>query len=211
MLRAVGSTTASATQGKVRNPGGGRGGGNGRGASGGGAGGGTWDPANKAAGVTLSGGNLVATLSASGGGTGGAKGTVVYSSGKRYFEVTVSAASTELAIGCANAIASTGNPPGSTTDSYGYYAPNGRGYYNGSFTFVGASYTVGDVIGVMWESGTITFYKNGTLQGSVATGITGSIYPMAGNALGATPQVVCTINTGATAFGNLPSGASAWG
>lgn len=170
----------------------------------------TWDPANLATGATLSGSNLTLTHPPAAGGTGGSRGTTAYTSGDRYFEVTVATAATELIIGIARADAGVVNPPGTTAASYGYYAPLGRGYTGGAFTFTGATYTVGDVIGVRYDGTTLTFYKNGVVQGTATPGYANP-YPQAGTALGATPRPVSILNTGGSAFSFLPSGASAWG
>lgn len=205
MLRAVGSSDNSAG-GKTRRSG--RGAGQGRGGTGTVATS-TWDPANLGTGSALSGGNLVLTCPLAGN-TGGSRGTTAYSSGDRYFEVTVSGSATELVIGVGRSDATVNNPPGTTGASYGYYAPLGRGYFTGAFTFTGATYTVGDKIGVRYDGTTLTFYKNGVVQGTATPGFA-TPYPMAGVAAGANPRAVCTINTGGSAFSFLPSGASAWG
>jgi hypothetical protein len=64
----------------------------------------------------------------------------------------------------------------SRTGSYSYYT-NGSKYSGTSATAYGASFTSGDVIGVTVGAGIITFYKNGTSQGSAFTGLTGFFKP----------------------------------
>ncbi len=64
----------------------------------------------------------------------------------------------------------------SRTGSYSYYT-NGNKYTGTSFSAYGASFTSGDIIGIAVGSGTITFYKNGTSQGSAFTGLTGNFKP----------------------------------
>jgi hypothetical protein len=138
------------------------------------------------------------------------KGQTAYTpTGDLYFEVRVTGAATELMVGVGTTGTTNANPPGSNATSWSYYQI-GRGYYNGAFTWTGTSFAVGDYIGVRFNGTTLTFYKNGVSQGTATPGRT-DLKPMAGNALGATPQVVATINTGASAFQYLPSGCTAWG
>lgn len=168
----------------------------------------TWNPSDKHTNVTLSGANRVSTYASSG--AGSVRATQVYASGDKYFEITVSSAATELVIGVGTSAAALGNPPGTSTTSWGYYAPLGRGYHNGAFTFTGASYTVGDVIGVRFNGTTITWYKNGVSQGTATPGVT-ALYPFVGTAAGGTPNVVCTLNMGASEFKYPISGVTGWG
>ena len=64
----------------------------------------------------------------------------------------------------------------SRTGSYSYYT-SGSKYSGTSASAYGASFTSGDVIGVTVGAGIITFYKNGTSQGSAFTGLTGFFKP----------------------------------
>jgi len=64
----------------------------------------------------------------------------------------------------------------SRTGSYGYYT-NGSKYSGTSASAYGATFTAGDIIGVTVGSGTITFYKNNTSQGSAFTSLTGNFKP----------------------------------
>jgi hypothetical protein len=58
------------------------------------------------------------------------------------------------------------------------YHSNGNRYVNGSGSAMGATYTTGDLIGIAFDadSGTLYGYKNGVLQGTVATGLTSDSY-----------------------------------
>ncbi len=180
------------------------------GAAAGGGASGTWNPSDKSVNVTLSGGDLIATGSTTA--VGSVRGTSGHSSGNRYCEITVTSNVYELLCGLSRTTAPIGGPPGTTTDSWGYYAPTGRKYYNGVLTVYGASYAVGAVIGIQYNAGTLIFWKNGVSQGDAFTGLTGTLYPMWGNAAATSPANVGTLNTGASAFAySLPSGASAWG
>jgi Concanavalin A-like lectin/glucanases superfamily/SPRY domain len=107
-------------------------------------------------------------------------GTIGMSSGKFYWEMTVTSA------GCSCGIAAGALPsgaPGSSATGYAYNY-DGRKVNNSSLTSYGASYTVGDVIGFAFDAdaGTITCYKNNTSQGTMFSGLTsGPYFAAAGN------------------------------
>jgi hypothetical protein len=136
--------------------------------------------------ITVSNGNLAYSTS-SGGNHAIVRGTIAPSSGKFYWEATLTTvgggwpsigvmlATTPLApAGSASYV-------GYYSTSYGYNATNTSGsgtfYNNNSGTTYGAFYTAGDVIGVAFDAttGSITFYKNGASQGvatsSIPTGL----------------------------------------
>jgi len=73
---------------------------------------------------------------------------------------------------------------GNSNGHISYYNINGNKYVNGgSSTAYGSTYTVGDVIGIAvdMDAGEITFYKNGTSQGTITGGIdTSATYFFAG-------------------------------
>ena len=54
-----------------------------------------------------------------------------------------------------------------------YYAGNGQAYTGGSGTSYGATYQIGDIISVLYDADnrTLTFWKNGTSQGTAFTGL----------------------------------------
>ena len=91
---------------------------------------------------------------------------------------------------------------GSSSTSYAY-SSNGTKYNNASATSYGASFTNGDVIGVAFDGSTLTFYKNGTSQGSAFTGLSGDF--VLGVSLWGT--AVCVANFGQRPFAyTAPSG-----
>ena len=65
-----------------------------------------------------------------------------------------------------------------SADQWGYYDNNGKLYNNGSNSNYGASYSAGDIIGIAFDAdnGTLKFYKNGSDQGTAATGLTSGPY-----------------------------------
>jgi hypothetical protein len=165
----------------------------------------TWNPLNIAGGA-LSNGNLDLTNTA-----GGRKvGTIGVSSGKWYWEVTVtSAGDAMIGIMPPSNPASTGsnNYLGGVATEYGYYAPSGQKYTNATGTSYGATFTNGDVIGVALDldAGTLVFYKNGVSQGTAFSSLTGTFAP--GVSAGGSSGASMTLNAGARPFAyTAPSG-----
>ena len=128
---------------------------------------------------TLSEGNLKLTNTSS---TWGSKfSTIGVSSGKWYAEFTVLSASLNIVGVIADAdttITGTDKYLGNTANSYGYFHSNGNKFNNGTGSAYGASYTTNDVIGVAldMDNGTLTFYKNGTSQGTAYSSLSGVFY-----------------------------------
>jgi hypothetical protein len=132
---------------------------------------------------TLSSGNLhVSEPSATT--YGSVASTIATSSGKWYCEITATTvgASQFTNIGITSTT-STAGYPGQTATSYGYQA-TARKVNNDIGSAYGATYTSGDIIGIAFDAdaGTLTFYKNGTSQGTAFTGIpSGSYYFVVGD------------------------------
>ena len=171
-----------------------------------------WNPLS-ATGATLTNGNLEATLTGSGGGRESVRGTLAVSSGKYYWEELLSdtgnqsgfygvvAASTESNIRLDAAT--------SGTNAVLYAAWNGNKAINGVSTSYGASFTTNDIIGVALDldGGTITFYKNGSSQGSITLPATGIAYTPTFAWNGAGSAGTTKTNWGARAFSfAAPSG-----
>lgn len=168
----------------------------------------TFNGGDKAAGITLSNGDLTATMN--GGNQWNAVRTYFStSSGKWYWEVTVDVdpASAYFFAGGIGTSSETLTYPGNTTEGYGYYGNNGN-KYNSSNSVYGDTYTAGDIIGVALDldSGKIWFSKNGVWQASgnpvsgvneAYSGVAGTFYAMIG--LYANTRAV-TANFGATDF-----------
>jgi hypothetical protein len=141
----------------------------------------TLNPLDKNAGTTPSNANLTWTASTP---WRSARATFGMTTGKWYWEVTASGANNMHGIGTATAAVSDNNYPGKDANGWGYFDSNGNKFTNGSGSSYGASYTTNDVIGVAFDAdnGTLTFYKNGTSQGTAFTGLTsGPYFPMVGN------------------------------
>jgi hypothetical protein len=141
----------------------------------------TLNPLDKNAGTTPSNANLTWTASTP---WRSARATFGMTTGKWYWEVTASGANNMYGIGTATAAIADNNYPGKDANGWGYFDTNGNKFTNGSGSSYGASYTTNDVIGVAFDAdnGTLTFYKNGTSQGTAFTGLTsGPYFPMVGN------------------------------
>jgi len=133
----------------------------------------TWNAVNKSANTTLSNGNLNATSAVAD--WRAVFGTVGMSSGKWYWELTITGASYHLH-GIAKQGANLDAFIGTDANGWGYYGSSGT-YNNSNYINTGsfASYTTGDVIGVAFDAdnGSLYFYKNGTVQNSGSAAYTG--------------------------------------
>ena len=117
--------------------------------------------------VTLSNGNLDFSSGASSGQYGTRFSSIGVTSGKWYAEFTVGAVSNGLFFGVSRDPNGDSNYIGGHSTSFGYSA-NGSKYTNNSASSYGDSFTANDVIGLALDldNGTLTFYKNGTSQGT---------------------------------------------
>ena len=161
----------------------------------------TWNPLNKPSAITLSNGNLDCQLGSS---DATQLSTIGMSSGKWYVEITgVSTTGSFFnAIGLAEEGA--GGYLGSDAKGWGYHQ-DGRKIAGGGASTYGATYTQGDVIGVAFDAdnGTLTFYKNGSSQGTAYTGLTSGPYFFACGS----SQTKNALNAGQRAFAyTAPSG-----
>lgn len=142
----------------------------------------TWNllsTATQGGSYTIADGNLKAT-EASGSTSGYVLSTITMRTGKWYWEVTGISVGSSAEVGIkANTAASLANKNGIAGTSEGFaYRANGNKVTNNSDSAYGASWTNNDVIGVAFDAdaGTLTFYKNGTSQGTAFTGIASSEY-----------------------------------
>lgn len=179
----------------------------------------TFDPANKTAAITLSGGNLTATNTAAA--RGGCRSVASASSGKKYFEVLITAAGTPAAnvIGFGNASLAFGSYPGSSNDGAGM-AMDGTVYVGNNIVLNNAAVNVGDRVCVAIDftptPPKIWFRTNG---GAWNTGL-GSADPVTGTnsanlaGINAGPYYAfvsqfsnadaCTANFGGSAYAHTP-------
>lgn len=123
--------------------------------------------------LTLSNGNLSGSIVSSS--WIGSRVGFPMSSGKWYWEITPTSASSHLHGICTGQY----NLAGVGQDAYGWgYLQIGTKYNNNSAVAYGAAYTTGDVIGVAFDAdnGTLTFYKNNVSQGVAYSGLTSGPY-----------------------------------
>lgn len=159
----------------------------------------TLNPSDKSPTITLSGNNLVALCSTS---ASKVRSTIGKSSGKWYWEYTVSVATGPIA-GIAKSSAPLTTYTGAEVSSWSFYSISQK-YNNATATTYGLNYNAGDVIGVALDmsGGTITFLKNGVSLGVAFSGLTGVLYASLGNSGATTPTI--TVNFGATSFVYAP-------
>lgn len=169
----------------------------------------TLNPTDKGSSVTLSGGNLSASMTST---NTMVRATLGVSSGKWYWEVKATGAtSTAPIIGIAKAGATLNNYLGEDANGFSYYGNVGTKINNAVQTSYGSANAVNDIIGVALDldNGTLTFYKNGVSMGQAFSGLSGTFYPALS---GDSSAAVCTAtaNFGAKAFSfSPPSGYSA--
>jgi hypothetical protein len=166
----------------------------------------TWNPSDKASGVTLSNGNLTAATPGSGG--SGVRSAVGVSSGKWYWEYLINSAGTGNAtiVGVADATMNIagGDLVGFSASSYGYRGSNGQKYNNSVGGTYGSTFTTLDVVSVLLDmdatSKTLRFWMNGVDQG-LAFGSVGSgpFYASIGD-ISSTAAVQITANFGQSPF-----------
>mgnify|MGYP003642636711 FL=1 len=136
----------------------------------------TWDP-NLVPTPNLYNGNLRMYGGSTANGIGYSNQSV--SSGKHYWEHTVTAIGGESSFGIARPSDTGGSHyvVGTTSTSWGLYV-NGNIYHNGVNlgAYMSGGFSNGDIIGAELDldNGTLKFYKNGTGYGNAFTGLTGT-------------------------------------
>ena len=172
----------------------------------------TWNPLS-ATGATLTNGNLEAKLVAGGYGRESVRGTLAVSSGKYYWEEFLSDTGNQSGfygvVGASTQSNIRLDAATSGTNAVLYAAWNGNKAINGVSTAYGEGFTTGDIIGVALDldNGTITFYKNGSSQGSITLPDTGIAYTPTFVWNGASSSGTTKTNWGARPFAfAVPSG-----
>jgi len=172
----------------------------------------TWNPLldwkTNGSAFTLSNGNLdVSEPSATT--WGSVASTISMPSGKWYCEITATTvgAAQYTYIGI-TATTSAAGFPGQTATSYSYRA-NGNKLNNdatGAGVAYGASYAANDIIGIAFDAdaGSLTFYKNGTSQGTAYTGISAESYYFVVGDYATSQSSAFTANFGQRPFAYTP-------
>jgi hypothetical protein len=138
------------------------------------------NPLSKGTNAVIDSGNLNYSRTASS--NVGVFSTIGMTSGKYYAEHT--AESSDVMCGLSSNQNGAIGYVGDTASGWGYYSISGQKYNNNVNLAYGASYTTNDIIGIAFDrdNGTLTFYKNGTSQGTAFTGLTsGEYFFAAGN------------------------------
>lgn len=177
----------------------------------------TFNPADKAAEITLSNGDLDAEITSSPGGYRGVRSVGSRTTGKYHFEIEADAGSTgsaHYAIGIANASADLNNYAGSSAHSIGWFG-SGSVWHNASSVGTPGGFANGDIleIEVDLDNDTIKFRNNNSEAWSADFDISGISGPKfifwESNQLN---HKIINLNTGSVAFdGAMSSGFSPWG
>lgn len=142
---------------------------------------------------------------------GAARTAVGRSSGHYYCEMTLQVADDIALLGLMRSTATLTTYPGFDADGYSYYGDTGEKYNNNVGVAYGAAFTVGDVIGIEYDNGSITFHRNGVSQGVAFSGVTGELFPAYGPGSAAGGLRGSSLNLGYWPFRHtIPVGATAW-
>lgn len=183
----------------------------------------TWNPADKGSGITLSGGNLTATMTANNNMVRGVAGKSV---GKWYFEARGATLNntSQFNVGIANSSAAlSGNDLGEDTGGYGYRANGTMNNNNGTLSPAPAAYAESNWVCVAfdgdnnklwvrngsgnWNNQVIGSQNPATNTGGYAIA-EGTFFP----AFSGNSGDVCVANFGASAFTQTPpAGFAGWG
>ena len=157
-----------------------------------------WNSSDKGPDITLSGGDLVASVN----GPVGVRANMGKSTGKWYWEVTIGGAGPYWGAGLADASYSTASypfdPHCSGVQSNGFYWNVGGTYYSGN------AFGVGDVLrfAADLDAHTLEVYRNATQIAAISSIQTGVVYPVAGSY--AAGYQTRTANFGASTFAHSP-------
>ncbi len=111
--------------------------------------------------------------------------TISVGSGKWYWEmIPTTGVSFMVGVAAAFHLPTAAGTVGYYADEFSYYN-TGQKYNNAALAAYGASFGVGDIIGVALDldAGTVTFNKNGTSQGVAFSGLSGRLTPIVGSAV----------------------------
>jgi hypothetical protein len=161
----------------------------------------------------LSNGNLTGTTTNNAAAWLGIRSTFACPSGKWYWEVVSSNATTSTStyqayiIGLATQNTNlNSNPVAASNGTYGYVNYSGIKFVDNTTASYGASFAANDVVGVAFDvtAGTLEFYKNGVSQGVAYTGITGNYFPMLFQYSNTAASVDTSFNFGQRPFAYTP-------
>lgn len=184
----------------------------------------TFNPADKGVDVTLSNGDLTASLAVAD--TGGVRALHSQKANKFFVEFTLS--SGQARVGVANSSASLAGTPGADANAWVFDTSDGMIYNSGAGSAYATAVPPGSRIGMavdmdagavwfsvngVWQGGaTVAEVEAGTTDNAAITGLSGLLYPVVGDAGGGLAASV-TANFGSTPFDtDVPEGfAAGWG
>ena len=156
-----------------------------------------WSSVSKSPDITLSGGNLTASIGVFGAYRSGAA-NMSKAAGKWYWEIHIDALGAAIQVG-AGSLGSFAGAAGADANGCVYEITTGKILNNDTTLTTVATSTTGDTIGVAIDVGTnIKIYKNNTLLATISTSV--HLAPVV--SLNSSDQV--TANFGATAFTYTP-------
>lgn len=163
----------------------------------------TWNPSDKDASITLSGGNLTAACSLAG--QGAVRSIAGVTQGKWYWELTVQTANAREEVGVITSAGAINTFLGNNAAGYAYFSFDGNKYNNSAGAAYGAAYGNTNVISVLldMDAKTLTFWKNGVSQGQAFSGLSGTMHAAFSGGSGSFTEQV-TANFGASAFAHTP-------
>jgi hypothetical protein len=180
----------------------------------------TWNPADKSANITLSGGNLTATSTTSG--PNNVRSTAGYSTGKFYSEhtLTISGVS-EHSLCLATSATALNVYGGADTTNIAFYM-NGEVYYNNALVTTIQATSSGQRVDmaadltadlVWWRTANGNWNNSGTANpatgtGGIALGVAGTVYVMASMLYGT--EVNAAVFASGSWAGSPPAGFGAW-
>jgi hypothetical protein len=169
----------------------------------------TWNPADKGAGVALSGGNLTMTLSSSPSDGGSVRSTIGKSTGKWYWELTAKSGYCAGVIATSTPTVAASNALLLKVGTVGFYG--NAIYKDGSVVQSGlASIATNDVMGFALDMSALTLQltRNGSAYGTAVAIAAGTWFAGDGNYT--VDSIMNTANFGATALAySVPSGFNA--
>jgi hypothetical protein len=170
----------------------------------------TWNSADKDSDVTLSGADLIASVTYPSG-LGGVRATNPRDAAlNRFAEVVIAGTDINQFVGLAT-VASSLLYPGADSSSTGLSISGNGVYFSGSpSTYFPAHSTVVGVL-VDFTAGTLTFRRSGQFYTHAFSGVSGTLYPSWGPGTSGTGARTGTLNASGPFTLGLPPGATAWG
>ncbi len=169
-----------------------------------------WDNAARDADIALSNDNRTASITTA---TGAVRSMTSHTNdGNGYYAEITLLTSTEALMGLMTSAASLAQYPGQNANSWAYDSISGARYTNDVPVAYGPAATTGNVIGILYSGGALTFSRNGVSMGVAFSGLNAGPYFLGWGAFQSPAGLrSCTLNTGQAPFSFAPPGALPWG